>query len=49
MSKFTSKFAKKFDLTSLKSDIHKLDIDKLENVLSGLNSLKIKVYKLDVD
>ena len=46
----TSKFAKKVDLTSLKSDIDKLlDIDKLEKVTSGLNSLKSKVDKLDVD
>ena len=28
----TSKFAKKFDLASLKSNVDKLDIDKLKNV-----------------
>ena len=28
----TSKFAKKIDLGSLKSDVDKLDIDKLKNV-----------------
>ena len=44
-----SKFAKKVDLTSLKSYIDKLDIDKLKNVPIGSNSLKIKVDKLDVD
>ena len=37
------KFAKKTDLTSLKSDIDKLNIDKLEKVPSSLNSLKINV------
>ena len=45
----TSKFAKKVDLASLKSDVDKLDIDKLKNVPTGLNSLKSKVHKLDVD
>ena len=45
----TSKFPKKTDLTSLKSDIDKLDIDKLEKVSSGSNSFKSKVDKLDVD
>ena len=33
----------------LKSDVDKLDIDKLKNVPSGLISLKRKVDKLDVD
>ena len=28
----TSSFAKKFDLANLKSDVDKLDIDKLQNV-----------------
>ena len=45
----TSNFAKKTDLASLKSDIDKLDIDKLEKVPSGLSNLKSKVDKLDVD
>ena len=45
----TSKFAKKVDLTRLKSDVDELDIDKLKNVPSGLSHLKIKVDKLDVD
>ena len=35
-------FAKKGDLTSLKSDIDKLDIYKLERAASGLNSFKSK-------
>ena len=44
----TSDFPKKTDLGSLKSDVDKLDIDKLKNVPSGLSSLKSKVEKLDV-
>ena len=54
-----STFAKKTDLVNLKSNVNKLDIDKLENVpviLSNLKSkvpiilsnLKSKVVKLDV-
>ena len=30
----TSKFTKKVDLANLKSNVNKLDIDKLKNVLS---------------
>ena len=45
----TSKFAKKVDLTSLKSNVDKLDVDKLKNVPSNLSNLKSKVDKLDVD
>ena len=45
----TSKFAKKVDLASLKSNLHKSDIDKFNNVLSNLSNLKSKVDKLDVD
>ena len=44
-----SKFAKKVELASLKSNVDKLDIDKLKNVPTGLSSLKRKVDKLDVD
>ena len=44
-----SKFVKKFDLTSLKSEFHKLDIDELEKAPNSLNSLKSKVNKLNVD
>ena len=39
----TSTFAKKVDLASFKPNVDKLDIDKLKNVPSGLNSLKSKV------
>ena len=45
----TSKVAKKVDLASLKSNVEKLDMDKLKNVPSNVNSLKSKVDKLDVD
>ena len=44
-----SKFAKKVDLASLKSNVDKLDIDKLKNVPTSLSSLKSKVDELDVD
>ena len=40
---------KKTDLASLKSDVDKLDIDKLKNVQTNLSNLKSKVGKLDVD
>ena len=39
----------KVDLVILKSNVDKLDIDKLKNVPTNLNNLKIKVEKLDVD
>ena len=45
----TLKFAKKVDLGSLKSNVDKLDIDKLKNVPSNLSNLKSKVDKLHVD
>ena len=45
----TSKFAKKIDLNNLKSDLDKLDIDKIKNVPTSLSNLKTKVDKLDVD
>ena len=44
-----SKFAKKLDFVNLKSDVDKLDIDKLKNVPNNLSNLKIKVDKVDVD
>ena len=40
---------KKIDLANLKSDLDKLDIDKLKNVPTNLSNLKTKVDKLDVD
>ena len=36
------------NLANLKSDLDKLDIDKLENVPTNLSNLKNKVDKLDV-
>ena len=44
-----SSFAKKVDLTNLKSDVDKVDIDKLKNVPTDLSSSKAKLDKLDVD
>ena len=38
-----SKFAKKVDSANLKSDVDKLDIDKLKNVSTNLSNLKGKV------
>ena len=37
------------DLASLKSNVDKLDIDKLKKVLTNLMNLKSKVDKLGVD
>ena len=45
----TSKFAKNVDLANLKSNIDKLDIDKLKNVPTNLTNLKSKVDKLYVN
>ena len=45
----TSECAKKVDLANLKSNVDKLDIDKLKNKPSNLSNLKSKVDKLDVD
>ena len=44
----TSKFTKKVDLSNLKSNVDKLDIDKLKNVPSASSSFKSKVDKLDI-
>ena len=45
----TLKFDKKADLASLKSNVDKLDTDKLKNVPTNSSNLKSKVDKLDVD
>ena len=42
-------FAKKVDLANLKSNVDKLDIDKLKKFPTNLKNLKGKVDKLDVD
>ena len=45
----TWSFAKKTDLANSKSDVNKLETDRLNNVPTNLNSLGSKVEKLDVD
>ena len=45
----TSKFAKRVDLASLKSNVDNLDIGKLKNVSTNLGNLKSKSDKLNVD
>ena len=42
-------FDKKIDLANLKSDVDKLEFDRLKNVPTNLNNLKSKVDKLDAD
>ena len=44
-----SSFAKKTDVANLKSNVEKLDINKIKNVPTNLSNLESKVYKLDVD
>ena len=44
----TSDLIKKTDFANLKSDVGKLDNDKLKIVSSGLSSLISKVDKLDI-
>ena len=43
----TSALAKRVNLANLISDVCKLDIDKIENVLTNCSNLKSKVDKLD--
>ena len=45
----TSNFTKETVLTNLKSDVDKLDIEKVKNVPSNSSFLKSKVDKLCVD
>ena len=45
----TSKLAAKSDLVSLKTEVDKLDIDKLKSLPNNLSNLKSKVDKLDID
>ena len=44
----TSDLAKNSDSANLKSDVDRLDIDKLKNIPTGLSSLRSKVDKLDI-
>ena len=41
-------FAKTVDLPNWKSDVDKLDIDKLKDIPTTLNNLKSQVDKLDI-
>ena len=42
-------FAKRVDLANIKSNVDKLDIDKIKNVPTNLNNLKNKVDTLNVE
>ena len=43
-----SDFAKKADLADLKSDVDKLDINKLKTLTNDLRNLKSKVERLNI-
>ena len=45
----TSSYDKKVDLTNLKSDVDKLDINRLKNLPTNLNNLASKADRLEVD
>ena len=45
----TSSFSKKVDLTNLKTNVDKLDIDTLKNISTNLSNWKSKVDKADVE
>ena len=45
----TSSFGLKSNLASLKTEVDKLDIDKLKSLPNNLSNLKSKVDKLDID
>ena len=45
----TSPFAEKVNLANLKSNVDKLDIDKLKIIPTNLSNLKSKTDKIDVD
>ena len=45
----TSSFAIKVGLANLKSDVDKLDFDKLKNIPTYINNFNNEVDKLDVD
>ena len=45
----TSSFALKTNVANLKTDVDKLDIDKLRSLRNNLSNLKTQVDKLDVD
>ena len=45
----TSGFALKMNLANLKTEVDKLDIDKLRPIPNNLNNLKTKIDKLGID
>ena len=45
----TSSFALKSNLASLKTEVDRLDIDKLKSLPNNLSNLKSKVNKLDIN
>ena len=45
----TSSFALRTNLSNLKTEVDKLDIDKLKSLPNDLSNLKTKVDKLDID
>ena len=45
----TSSFALKTNFANLKTEVDKLDIDKLKSLPNNLSNLKTKVDKLDID
>ena len=45
----TSSFALKSNLTSIQTEVDKLDIDKLKSLPNDLSNLKSKASKLDID
>ena len=45
----TLSFALKSNLATLKTELHKLDIDKLKSLPNNSSNLKSKVDKLDID
>ena len=45
----TLRFALKSNLGSLKTEVDKLDLDKLKSLPTNLSNLKSKVDKLDID
>ena len=46
---YTSNFALKMNLANLKTEVDKLDIDKLKSLPNNLSDLKTEVDKLDID
>ena len=46
--RYTFQYAKKDDLANLKTEVDKLDINKLQKLSISLNSLKSKIDKTDI-